>query len=100
MCIFSGCTKIDVLGDFTRCSRLEPRQNVFDRLRFSAVYLLQFVNILEVECCVEQSEERVHKLELKIYWMLSMNYNNDLHTYNGYFENEVSFVVRLNFVVF
>ena len=88
-----------VLDDFTRCCRLDPRQNVFVRLRFSGVYLLQFVNILEVECCVEQSEERVHKLELKIYWILSLNYN-DLHTYNGYFENEVSFVVRLNFVVF
>ena len=26
--------------------------------------------------------------------------NNTLNTHNGYFENEVSFVVRLNFVVF
>ena len=89
----------NVCNNVTRNFRFDPKRNCWTIPRFLAAYLLQFVNILEVECCVEQSEEGVHKLELKIHWILSLN-DNDLHTYYGYFENEVSFVVRLNFVVF
>ena len=89
----------NVCNNVARNFRFDPKRKCWTIPRFLAAYLLQFVNILEVECCVEQSEERVYKLELKIHWILSLN-DNTLNTHYGYFENEVSFVVRLNFVVF